>query len=313
MTVAATWKSKATTRQASAPATAFSIAAPDAHMTEPVRADRDIGHWMRLTLFGGIAMHAGQREIAPKHHKAKALLAYLALAPRMTGTRDCLIGLLWSESSEAKARASLRQLLHVLRDAFDREGVAAFSADKTRVSLNPALFKSDLDDMLRSIRSGYPLDCLVNEMRITETFLYGYDDADPSFGHWLRVQRESLRQLLIRALEAQLADQSRPVLHVKRIARALCQIDPTHEPACRHLMRAYVETGDVAGALLAYKCLWEHLEHDHDIEPSAATQELVVAIKRGASPLPIGGLVRLEAVPNCIPGRRRQAQHLLRA
>ena len=51
--------------------------------------------------------------------------------------------------------------------------------------------------------------------------------------------------------------------------------------ACQYLMRACLASGDAVGALAAYKQLWEHLEQEYDIEPSPATQELAVAIKRG--------------------------------
>ena len=311
MTNAVTWRSNSVTEQAGPPAIALSHGRPNARTPPAPSAHRDAGHSVRLTLFGGMAIHVGQREIGLKQYKVKALLAYLALAPGMTRTRDCLIGLLWSEYPEEKARASLRQALHVLRHIFDCAGVAVFSADKVRVSLNTAHLESDLNDMLSSIRAGYLPDCLLNETRITETFLYGYDDTDPLFADWLRVQRESLRQLLIRTLEAQLADQSRPILHVKRTARALCQIDPTHEPACRYLMSAYVETGDVAGALLAYKRLWEHLDNEYDIEPSAATQELVVAIKNGVLLPHLGGVERRREAFNFMSERWSPAQHVL--
>jgi DNA-binding SARP family transcriptional activator len=42
--------------------------------------------------------------------KMRALLAYLAAAPRSTETRRRLAGLLWESSGEDQARPSLRQL-----------------------------------------------------------------------------------------------------------------------------------------------------------------------------------------------------------
>ena len=245
---------------------------------------------VRLALFGGMGLHVGDREISLSSQKAKALIAYLALAPGMQETRDRLVGLFWSESDDAKARASLRQLLHTLRQVFNKEGLEGFSADKLQVSLDGSIFTTDLDDALASVDRGDPLDCLLNEMRIAETFLSGYDDVDLSFACWLRIKRECVRQRLIRGLEAQLSGTSGSIVQTKRIAHALFQVDPTHETACQKLMRAYVESGDIAGALAAYKQLWEYLEEDHDIEPSAATQELVVAIKSGTYGPPINDL-----------------------
>ena len=236
---------------------------------------------IRISLLDGMALHIGDREVALSNRKAAALIAYLALTPGMRETRDRLVGLLWSETEDAKARASLRQLLYGLREAFHKEGLVGLSTDKTHVSLDGSAFVTDLDCALASVNRGDPVDRLVNEPRITDAFLRGYDDVDPSFSTWLTIKRENVRQQLIRGLEAQLSGASHQTHATKRIARALFQIDPTHEIACQHLMRACVASGNAGGALAAYKQLWECLEQEYDIEPSTATQELVVAIKRG--------------------------------
>jgi DNA-binding SARP family transcriptional activator len=236
---------------------------------------------VRISLLDGMSLHVDGREVRLNSRKAKALIAYLLLTPHMTETRDRLVGLLWSETEDAKARASLRQLLHSLRDAFDQEGLVGLSTDKTHVSLDGSVFETDLGCALASIDRGDPADTLVTEACITDSFLRGYDDIDPSFGSWLAIKRESVRQLLIQRLEAQFSNASHRVEATKRIARALIQMDPTHEIACQELMRACVASGNTAAALTAYRRLWECLEREHDIEPSMATQEIVVAIKNG--------------------------------
>jgi DNA-binding SARP family transcriptional activator len=140
---------------------------------------------------------------------------------------------------------------------------------------------------MSSIELGQPTNILLNEIRITDEFLYGYDDVDPSFSHWMRLKRESIRQNFIRGLEAQLFNPLLPTETTKRVARALLNLDPTHEIACQKLMCAFVDSGNVVGALAAYKQLWDRLEEEHDIEPTAATQDIVVAIKTGAYAPPI--------------------------
>jgi DNA-binding SARP family transcriptional activator len=160
---------------------------------------------------------------------------------------------------------------------------------------------------LASIDQGHPIDCLVDLPHVTDTFLAGYEDIDPSFSDWLEVQRESVRQRLIRALEAQLLVGSRSAANTKSMARALFQIDPTHELACQKLMRAYVETGDIAGALVAYKRLWTNLEKDHDMEPSVTTQELVVAIKSGTYQPLFNSLAERDTI--AIPTYRRGREY----
>jgi DNA-binding SARP family transcriptional activator len=251
---------------------------PPPERTEGVETHRS-QPLLRISLFDGIALHIGDRELTLSNRKARALIAYLAATPGMKETRDRLVGLLWSETEEGRARGSLRQLLHALRDVFDKEGIAGLSTDNFHVSLDGTLVVTDLDCALASIDRGDPADFLVREPRIADAFLRGYDDVDPSFGSWLTTRRENIHRLLIRRLEAQLSVPSDHAETARRIAHTLFQIDPTHEIACQHLMRACVASGNTSGALAVYKQLWACLEQEYDIEPSAATQQLVVAIR----------------------------------
>ena len=65
------------------------------------------------------------------------------------------------------------------------------------------------------------------------------------------------------------------------LAQAILNLDPTHEDACRRLMRARAMIGDTAGALRVYKTLWDLLDEDYGMEPAEATQKLVADIKTG--------------------------------
>ncbi len=259
---------------------------PDRNVGVPAHPAQPI---LRVSLFDGIALHRGSREIVLSNRKARALIAYLAATPGMRETRDRLVGLLWSEVEDSKARASLRQLLHSLRDTLEKEGCAGLSADNFHVSLDESLFVTDLDCALAGIDRGDPADWLVSQPDIADAFLRGYDDVDPSFGSWLTTRRENVRRLLIRRLEAQLSTHSDQAEATKRIAHALFQIDPTHEIACQHLMRSCIAAGNTGGALSVYKQLWTCLEQEYDVEPSAATQELVVAIRNGTYRPPTAG------------------------
>jgi DNA-binding SARP family transcriptional activator len=234
---------------------------------------------LRISLFGGFALHHGDVRIDFPSRKAKALIAYLALLPGRRATREHLIGMFWSETEGVKARASLRQLLHSLRDVLHH---FAPPSNRFEVSLDPFTVSTDVGNALESALKGNPLDCLLTEALITDTILAGYENVDPSFDEWLQIQRESVRQQLIRHLEEQIAHTSHPKPVMRRLALALIQIDPTHEMACRELMRMSVDAGDVAGALGIYNRLWHLLDSDFDMEPSIATQRLVAEIKSGA-------------------------------
>src|SRR5207302_7905918 len=122
---------------------------------------------------------------------------------------------------------------------------------------------------------------LVDSPQLPETLLAGLDDIDPSFRIWMIIQRQSLQEKLIRGLEGIAFSGSTGPDIGRRAAESIRNMDPTHEEAAQHLMRSAAERGDVASALKIYKSLWDLLEIEYDMEPSAKTQELVVQIKKG--------------------------------
>ena len=89
------------------------------------------------------------------------------------------------------------------------------------------------------------------------------DDLDPSFRVWVLAKRQTIHERLMRNLDAGLTSAHVPADTKKRIAAAIVNLDPTHEHACRYLMRAHAEEGDVAGALRIYKALWDLLDRDY--------------------------------------------------
>ena len=94
------------------------------------------------------------------------------------------------------------------------------------------------------------------------------DDLDPSFRVWVLAKRQTIHERLMRNLDEGLTSTHVPADTRKRIATAIVNLDPTHEYACRYLMRAHAEDGDVAGALRIYKALWDLLDRDYGMEPS---------------------------------------------
>ena len=75
------------------------------------------GFVIRLLGTPSVGFADGRQATPAPGGKAIALLAYLALEPG-PHSREELAGLLWGESPEAEARASLRQTLRAIRAAF---------------------------------------------------------------------------------------------------------------------------------------------------------------------------------------------------
>lgn len=236
---------------------------------------------LTISLFGGVTLHYGGRRIALQSRKAEALLGYLALSAKQRESRERIVGLLWSETDESKARASLRQVLKNLRSVLDELGFEGFSTDHTDVSLEADAVDLDVRSIVASLATDRLSDALLERPRITESLLAGYDDIDPSFRSWLLVHREGLHQKLTRGLEDQLANAPFEGSQARRLAEALIHLDATHEGAYQRLIRSYADAGDVSGALAAYKKLWELLGDEYDMEPSDKTQKLIAAIKSG--------------------------------
>ncbi len=87
------------------------------------------------SLLGPTAFVFAGRPLRRLGRKARAALAYLLLSDGPYETRERLVGLLWSESDEARARASLRQTLREIRQAFADAGYDGLRADKLAIGL----------------------------------------------------------------------------------------------------------------------------------------------------------------------------------
>jgi DNA-binding SARP family transcriptional activator len=237
------------------------------------------GGQLNLRLLGDFAAEINGREVSLATRKSKALTAYLALSDNLQDTRERLVGLLWSESDEEHARASLRQAVHDIKLAFDNTGFAGFRVDKQTLSLGRERRACDVDEVLAAAAQGVVHSRLLDSQRITETLLSGLDNIDPAFQVWVLTKRQLLHDRLTLALE-RLLPAEEDSRDASAAALALLNLDPTHEIACRHLIRARAARGDIGGALKIYKSLWDLLDVDYDIEPSKETQALIVAIKQ---------------------------------
>ncbi len=247
--------------------------------TSPPRPEPPPGA-ITLRLLGGFDVLVGGQRLR-LGRKGQALLACLAISGRGGETRGRLAGLLWSESDDAHARAALRQALSEVKSALQSAGYGLLSAERDAIALPDA--STDLravQDML-AFQQLHPL--LRETPRLAASLLPGMEDVDPAFRVWLLGLRRALERQWSRALEAMMAQEAGDDAARTAIAAVLLRLDPTHEAACRCLMRAAHAAGDTASALRAYETLWDALAAEHDMEPSAQTQALVSAIKGGAA------------------------------
>lgn len=236
---------------------------------------------LSVSLVGRFGLRLNGRPVELRTRKAAAVLSYLALSDTKHESRERLVGLLWSRSDEEKARASLRQVVRELRSALEEAGFGGFVAERLMVGIDIGQVEVDIESVLQQAENERVHPLLLDAPQLDERLLEGMDDLDPSFRVWVLAKRQTIHERLMRSLEAGLIGENVPRDTRKKFAAAIVNLDPTHEHACRYLMRTHAEEGDIAGALRIYKLLWDLLDRDYGMEPSPQTEELVASIKLG--------------------------------
>lgn len=250
---------------------------------------------LSLTLLGGLHITLDGRPLDKAlTSKAAALLVYLAVTGRPQG-RTALAGLLWGESSEHKARASLRTALAALNRyvptylrvarqelAFDPSQPHRVDALVFRDEVAPALAAYEASAAALSAAEAARLHELVSLYQ--GEFLAGseIDDA-PLFEEWLIGERERLQQLALRALYHLAVHYTDTGAYAAGIAAAerLLALAPWQEEAHRQLMRLLALDGRRSAALAQYEACGQLLAAELGIAPTAETTALCEQIRRG--------------------------------
>lgn len=228
------------------------------------------------------------RPIQVDTRKAIALLAYLVI--EKTATRDTLAAMLWAESSQERARATLRRTLSALRAATGNELIVA---DRNVVSLAGGV-SSDVDTIRSELEAtgghGHGADevcsrCIPHLRRATDLyrgeFLQGFSvKSSPEFEDWTRSVAESMKirvgEMFNRLGTALAANGEYPAA-ISAVTHWI-DLDALHEPAYRFLMLLHGWAGDRPGAIEAYQSCVAVLDQELGVPPLEETTELYEAI-----------------------------------
>lgn len=194
--------------------------------------------------------------------KSLALLAFLAVESR-NHSREKLASLLWGESPDDKANASLRQALSSLRRVLgDR-----ISITRTAVGLEPGV-TSDVQTFLKTARTDPEAAAQIEVCRFLESFS---PRNCPTFDEWVEAVRGDFRVRYCRCLAT--AGRDAIARRAWREAVALgtqwCRVDPAAGDAALLLVEALYLSGDTRAALEAYDVFMAHQE----AHPTATTPE----------------------------------------
>jgi DNA-binding SARP family transcriptional activator len=211
-------------------------------------------------------------------HKNLTLFVYLACAGKRGRSQDQLIGVLWPDKSQAKARRSVTVALHTLRTCL---GPNIVITEGGQSWIDPAALRLDIDQLDALMRAGKWHEA--NALIATDAgFLEGFGSDVSAYEDWLGTERRIWNRRIVDvrlhvAEEELRAGNARGAIVAAQQAR---RIDRLSEPAVMVLMRALVLHGDRSGALGEYAAFVTRLREDLGTEPSVPCVALAERIRR---------------------------------
>lgn len=198
---------------------------------------------------------------------AGRLVAVVALSGDHSRSR--LAGVLWPDTTEERARASLRNALW-------QAGQTAPGLLHANGSVQLA---TDVQVDVRALREAAHRLMASSTLESTDLALRRYCEREllPDWDdQWLSPERMRIQQLQLHVLESIAGfclAQGQFGLAIDAALAAL-RLDPLHEAAHRTIIRTHIEAGNSAAAVRAYRHCVQILEDELGIEPSPETMAL---------------------------------------
>ena len=211
----------------------------------------------------------------PKH---VAFLAIAAAARDSLVRRDRVVGLLWPELDDNRARNALSKATHNCRRSLGEDALLGRFAEE--IGLNAARWSVDLWEFESAIDRGAHQEAL--DLFRRGEFMEGFHVPDASaLEHWIDGERDRLRRRAIGAATA-LADKAERAGDEVSAAEHLrigSELTPFDERILRRRLTLLDRNGDRAGAISAFTRFAEVLQRELDSSPSPETIALVASLK----------------------------------
>ena len=271
--------------------------------------------------------------------KTRLLLAYLAVEKDKPQRREYLVGLLWPEQPEARARRSLNQALYNLRQLLGEPSGRGRLRHKSDSPPRGTFLLSDTLTIQFNSNSSYVLDtqdfnnlicscqnhnhryleaCDECMVRLAEAgtlyrgdFLRDISVKDSvAFEEWTLLYRAHFSHKAVEALRSlALCHEYRAELsEALSVARRLVEIDPFWETGQRQLMRLLALNGQSNKALTHYDNYKHMLQSELDVTPEEETQVLSKQLTREAHTE--ATICRLPIPNSQLIGRKRELAEL---
>lgn len=252
---------------------------------------------LRLNTFGGLWIESPEGGAAADvRPRGLALLAILAAGGAKGMTRDRVLGVLWPDTDEERARHALSQTIYGLRRDLGEDVIDSTPA----LRLDPVLISSDVADFQAAVKAREWEEAAV---QYHGPFLDGFYLADaPEFERWVENERASLATAGIRAIEivarasAEAGRREEAAEHWHRLA----QLDPLDSRIAASYMEALAALGDRAAAIAHGRAHAELRRRELEVGPDPIVERVVERL-REATDLPAGGRGPGSALPPAAP------------
>lgn len=246
-------------------------------------ASSDFHATVSLTLLGNASVEGPAGLVTGRGARGPrlALLAVLASARGRPVTRDKLVGLLWPDASDERARPLLSDALYLVRGALGEEAILTTGDE---LWLNRERVQSDVEQFGQLFADKAYDEAVA---LYAGPFLDGFHLADASeFSHWLDGERARLAVCYAESLAAIAAvhelerDWSAAVIWLRRLAAQ----EPYSAHIAMRLMRALHESGNRAAALQHARVHGMLIHEEFGTAPDPAVEALVASLR--ADPVP---------------------------
>jgi DNA-binding SARP family transcriptional activator/TolB-like protein len=256
---------------------------------------------LRVNTFGGLWIESPEGgSAADLRPRGLALLAILAAGGAKGMTRDRVLGVLWPDTDEERARHALSQTIYGLRRDLGEDVIDSTPA----LRLDPSHISSDVADFQAAVKAR---EWEKAAAQYHGPFLDGFYLADaPEFERWVENERASLATAGIRAIEIVAkasAEAGRPEEAAEHWHR-LTRLDPLDSRIAASYMEALAALGDRAAAIAHGRAHAELRRRELEVGPDPVVERVVERL-REATDLPAGGRVPRSTLPPA--GRDREA------
>ncbi len=257
---------------------------------------------LRLRLFGAPELSVAGSPITFDTRKALALIAYLAVTGRPQ-RRESLAALLWPESDQSRARASLRRTLSAAA------GVGpALVIGRGEIELDQNLSWSDVAEFEALAGSDEATALRRAADLAPDLFLAGFSLRDSAeFDDWSAATSDRLRERLVSVLSrvADIEVSAGRLEDAIEVARQWVKLDPLSEGAHRELMRLYTWTGERPTALKQYRQCVRNLDRELGVAPLPETTALYDDIRANRLDAPLRPAATVDRTPQPPPPQPR--------